>query len=235
MNIDTSDTPTEKAGFNEILTIIFPLWGYLIFAVYLILDKLFLGGRLESIQVPVMFACLLITVVLGILVITKKDKSNKNLNEFHKILTAHSFSWLGIQSMFVMSFFFTKEVVVPNAETVFANVFTTYFTSAEVEASQSAGNILSLAFLLFNAVGAFFPVLVLEPLCKKLGRVKVYSTSILIMSIAYLGIWLGGHTEFSFYLGIAIAGIGWSAVISIVFAIMSERVDRKDGLKHGVV
>jgi len=88
---------------------------------------------------------------------------------------------------------------------------------------------------LFNAVGAFFPVLVLEPLSKKLGRVKTYFISILIMAIAYLFIWKFGTTEISFYFGICLAGIGWSAVISIVFAIMTERVDKtKMGLSMGL-
>ena len=41
--------------------------------------------------------------------------------------------------------------------------------------------------------------------------------------------------EWDFYLGMLLVGIGWSAVISIVFAIMSERVNpAKMGLFMGV-
>lgn len=110
-----------------------------------------------------------------------------------------------------------------------------FFTGKTPSIDDTAGNILSLAFLLFNAVGAFFPVLVLEPISKKIGRVRTYFTSILIMAIAYLFIWKFGNTELTFYTGICIAGIGWSAVISIVFAIMSERVNQsKMGLYMGL-
>jgi MFS family permease len=41
--------------------------------------------------------------------------------------------------------------------------------------------------------------------------------------------------EIDFYIGMFLVGIGWSAVISIVFAIMSERVNpAKMGLYMGV-
>ncbi|MCB9201909.1 MAG: MFS transporter [Flavobacteriales bacterium] len=236
MNVGSEDEVKTKTGIAQIFKIIYPLSGFLLFAVYLIIDKLIVHGKWESAQVNVMYACLGLTLLLGIGVILKGFKKQSNENEFHKIMVAHSFSWLGIQSMFVMSFFFAKEIIVPNLEnSAIANSFTTFFTGKIPSADDTAGNILSLAFLLFNAVGAFFPVLVLEPMAKSLGRVKTYFISILIMSMAYLFVWKLGHTETSFYLGICLAGIGWSAVISIVFAIMSERVDKKKmGLNMGL-
>jgi len=234
---DDENIINEKTSFSQILKIIYPLSGFLLFALYLIINKLILHNSLDTYQVPVMYLGLGITVIFGILTILKGIKKPSNENEFHKIMVAHSFSWLGIQSMFVMSFFFAKEIIVPNIvnNEVIANGFTTFFTGKNPSLDDTAGNILSLAFLLFNAVGAFFPVLVLEPLSKKLGRVKTYFISILIMAIAYLFIWKFGTTEISFYFGICLAGIGWSAVISIVFAIMTERVDKtKMGLSMGL-
>ncbi|MFV0238134.1 MAG: MFS transporter [Flavobacteriales bacterium] len=235
---DSSEGNTaEKISFLQIFKIIFPLSGFLLFALYLVLDKLILHGKWEGYQINMMYLSIGITIVLGIIIIFKGLKKQSDENEFHKIMIAHSFSWLGIQSMFVMSFFFAKEVIVPNLieNDAFANSFTKFFTGTNPSVDDTAGNILSLAFLLFNAVAAFFPILILEPISKKIGRVRTYLTSILIMAIAYLFIWKFGHTELSFYVGICIAGIGWSAVISIVFAIMSEYVNQtKMGLYMGL-
>ncbi len=227
----------DKTSVQQVFRIIYPLSGFLLFAFYLIIDKLILHGKWEGYQINMMYLCVCVTIILGVVVILKGMKKQNNENEFHKIMVAHSFSWLGIQSMFVMSFFFTKEVIVPNLidADAFANAFTKFFTGKIPSSDDTAGNILSLAFLLFNAVGAFFPVLVLEPVSKKIGRVRTYFISILIMAVAYLFIWKFGNTELTFYTGICIAGIGWSAVISIVFAIMSERVDQsKMGLYMGL-
>ncbi len=227
----------EKTTFKQVFRIIYPLSGFLLFALYLIIDKLILHGEWEAYQVNMMYTSVLITIILGVVVIVMGAKKQTNENEFHKIMVAHSFSWLGIQSMFVMSFFFAKEIIVPNLMEgdAFANTFTTFFTGKTPSSDDTAGNILSLAFLLFNAVGAFFPVLVLEPMSKKIGRVRTYFISILVMALAYFFIWKFGGTEVSFYTGICIAGIGWSAVISIVFAIMSERVNQsKMGLYMGL-
>jgi MFS family permease len=362
----SEDNPAnQKTSVGDVFRIIYPLSGFLLFALYLIIDKLILGGALESHQVVITVVCAGISLVLGVFVIGQGFRKSSNLNEFHKIMVAHSFSWLGIQSMFVMSFFFATEVLVPNineqgsvangfsnimrfekkadieqlakyvyeltedeADAVIASqedysalvqtlkMETLYGANsssiieaiksttvadfaglyeeitgassahdaheqaaslgeltveewvakiveakdamadaASVEAysdlstkesivaklisdataERTAGNITSLAFLLFNFIGAFFPVLILQPLSKHFGRVRVYSTSILIMSLAYLSIWLLGKTEYTFYAGICAAGIGWAAVISIVFAIMSERVDKKRmGLNMGL-
>lgn len=236
-NNDATIETKEKNSFSQIFQIIWPLSGFLFFGIFLVIDKLLLGAKLESYQVSVMYFSIIVTIILGIIVVLKGMKQKSNQNEFHKIMIAHSFSWLGIQSMFVMSFFYAKEIILPNLtiDDAIANSFKKFFTGISSNADDTAGNILSLAFLLFNAIGAFFPILVLEPMSKKFGRVKTYFTSILIMSLGYFFIYKFGNSELSFYTGICIAGIGWSAVISIVFAIMTERVNKeKMGLYMGL-
>ena len=223
--------------FKEIVKVIYPLFGFLFFGIYLIIDKLILNGKWESQQINMMYLGIVITIILGVFVVLKGMKQKSNQNEFHKIMIAHSFSWLGIQSMFVMSFFYAKEIILPNLtiDDAIANSFKKFFTGISSNADDTAGNILSLAFLLFNAIGAFFPILVLEPMSKKFGRVKTYFSSILIMALGYFFVYKFGSSELSFYTGICIAGIGWSAVISIVFAIMTERVNKdKMGLYMGL-
>jgi len=45
------------------------------------------------------------------------------------------------------------------------------------------------------------------------------------MTAGYFLLYAAGSIETIFYLGMLICGIGWSAVISIVFAIMTEKVN----------
>jgi MFS family permease len=136
-----------------------------------------------------------------------------------------------------MSYFFIKEkmLTVLDTSTVWANVFSKFFSGTEQTSENTAGNILSLGFLLLNFVGAFLPVLLLEPLSKKIGKVKIYRVAISCMTVGYLLLYIAGTKEIIFYLGMIICGIGWSAVISIVFAIMTEKVNsNKMGMFMGL-
>jgi MFS family permease len=77
-----------------------------------------------------------------------------------------------------------------------------------------------------NAVGALLPAFVLEPITEKIGRVKTHITCLFIMSLGYWGIVLFGINSFIVWTMMAIAGIGWAAIVSLPFAIMSEKVNR---------
>jgi MFS family permease len=55
------------------------------------------------------------------------------------------------------------------------------------------------------------------------------------MAGAYLFTALGTQNEIFYYLGMLLCGIGWSSLISIVFAIFSESVDASEmGVSMGV-
>jgi MFS family permease len=55
------------------------------------------------------------------------------------------------------------------------------------------------------------------------------------MAVAYAFIVLAPTNEFFYYLGMLLCGIGWSSLISIVFAIYSEAVDSREmGASMGV-
>lgn len=55
------------------------------------------------------------------------------------------------------------------------------------------------------------------------------------MALGYAGIIFFGTTVIMYYIMIAVAGIGWASVVSLPFAIMSEKVDqRKMGLYMGI-
>ncbi len=157
----------------------------------------------------------------------KEDDSvlETNLPEFLKISFAHAFTWLGVQTMFVYIFFYLKEVIfgyAPDAvldETV----------------SNEIGRSIGIAFAVLNTVGFVLPALVLEPITKKIGRVRTHAICILIMAIGYGLLSFLTPSLTTLYFLMAIVGIGWAAVVSLPFAIMSEVVDeRKMGLFMGL-
>jgi len=228
---------TGRSSLSDGMAILFPLYGFIAFGLFVVLNKMVFQGGWDGIQTYFMLGCLVATIFLGAITIWKGKRQPSDTHDFQKILLAHAFSWLGIQSMFVMSYFYIKEKMLPGLDTshVIANAFSSIFSTSEHTTEQTAGNILSLGFLLLNVVGALLPVLLLEPLSKRMGKVKVYRTAIACMTAGYFLLYLAGTRELVFYLGMIICGIGWSAVISIVFAIMTEKVNaRKMGMFMGL-
>jgi MFS family permease len=135
-----------------------------------------------------------------------------------------------------MSGFFIDKRIIPNLDLsdVFANKFAEFLTGVIQTKDTTTGNIVSLEFLILNAVGAVFPA-VLSIAAKKIGRVKKYTSALAFSALGYFYIAFLGKYEANFYLGMFLTGIGWSAVISIVFSIVTERVNKtKMGLFMGI-
>lgn len=148
--------------------------------------------------------------------INEFSSSTTDWEQFLKLLFAHSFSWIGVQTMFVYMIGFVEQRLNPTS-------------------NDETGMILSISFLVLNAVGAILPAFVLEPITEKIGRVKTHIISLLFMSVGYLGIVLFGNTKFLLWLMMAVAGIGWAAIVSLPFAIMSEKVNKnRMGLFMGI-
>jgi maltose/moltooligosaccharide transporter len=229
--LQTETTVIKEIKSNSSLLdgvkILFPLYGFIAFGLFVVINKMILNGGWDNMQTNFMYVCLLATIILGAFTIWQGKQQPSDTNDFQKILLAHSFSWLGIQSMFVMSYFYIKERMLPGMDVsrAWANGFSKFFADTQQSIENTAGNILSLGFLLLNFVGALLPVLLLEPLCKRIGKVKIYRIAIACMAAGYFLLYIAGSKEIIFYLGMIICGIGWSAVISIVFAIMTEKVN----------
>lgn len=134
---------------------------------------------------------------------TGRDKTD--WNQFMKVLFAHSFSWIGVQTMFVY----------------IIGYITQYLSPAD---DNETGQIIAISFLILNAVGAVLPATILEPVTEKIGRVKTHLMCVAVMSAAYFGIVFFGKTVISLYILMGVAGIGWAAIVSLPFAIMSEKV-----------
>lgn len=147
------------------------------------------------------------------------------VNELVKIYIANAFSWIGVQTMFVFMFAYAAQILFHSSDT----------SKLSQEEKNNIGSIIGWSFLILNAVGAILPALVLEPLTKRFGRIAVQSACLFIMSLGYALIVLIGHTEPVLYICMAIAGVGWAAIVSLPFAIMSEKVNKaRMGLFMGI-
>ncbi len=148
-----------------------------------------------------------------------------DIGEFLKICFAHAFTWLGVQTMFVYSFAFVKTNIMG------------YGLQEELgqDLNNEIGFGLGVAFAILNAVGFLLPATVLQPVSEKIGRVKTHTICIAIMAIGYAALVFLGTTQTSFFILMAFVGIGWGAVVSLPFAIMSEVIDqRRMGLFMGL-
>lgn len=212
----------SASSSRDIIESLLPLAGFLVYGVYVIIEQLFgfeitaglsvMGYHINVIEV----ICLALIVMSIFLVIFNLTGSNKNSNEFQKVLLAHSFTWIGVQSMFIYALFFIKQKM-PELD------------------STSAGSVNSYAFFVLNLVSAILPVLVLNYYSKRIGMVRTHAICMWIMCIGYASIFFLPMNPWIYYLLIAICGIGWASVVSLPFAIMSEKVDQsKMGLYMGI-
>ncbi|MEN8137013.1 MAG: MFS transporter [Bacteroidota bacterium] len=222
-DVTDKENTNTKTDYKEIFESILPLFGFLLYGVYVIIKQLTdfnVSGNIVE------YFAIGLTVILGLKIITGGRNNENDKNEFQKILLAHAFTWWGVQSMFVYMFAYVKSNILghsPDAELA-------------TEANNQIGVVISISFLVLNLVGAILPALVLGPLAKKYSRVKVHMISIAIMAIGYAGIlFFGDGHKFILYVMMAVVGIGWASTISLPFAIMSERVDQaKMGLFMGL-
>jgi maltose/moltooligosaccharide transporter len=204
-------------SFGQILQSIRPLWGFLVYAVY------GMSVRLAEIEVAgywVEIACLVLTAALMLESLLKsevgKSREEAGMIGFKKVLAAHSFTWIGIQTMFIYMFAFVQYRM-PGLDDL------------------DMGRVVSISFLILNAVGALVPVLLLEPITERIGRVRTHMLSMFVMAGAFLAIALAGTSPAMIYGLMAVAGIGWGATVSLPFAIMSVKVDQsRMGLYMGL-
>ncbi len=203
----------QKVSFSDVMLNIKPLWGFIAYDIYAMALQLS-GIKTDHYWAELIAAVITLFFVLQTLL--TKEQSNKDiaynkqqagLIGFRKVLAAHSFSWIGVQTMFVFIFAFLQDKL-PNVS------------------NDDLGKIIATSFLILSAVSAVLPALVLEPLAKRIGRVKTHIYCLTTMALGYaLVVLLGANTQILYVL-MALLGIGWSAIISLPFAIMSEKVEQ---------
>ncbi|MDX9747968.1 MAG: MFS transporter [Paludibacter sp.] len=209
-----------KTSTRDLVESLLPLSGFLLYGFYVILSELF-GVHVETtVDIAgyamgiVEFIAVVLIVLSALLILPNVLKSNARSNEFQKVLLAHSFTWIGVQTMFIYAFFYLTH---------------------ELNLGEQAGKVNSIAFFILSLVSAVLPVLVLNGFARKIGMVRTHLICIFIMALGYAGVLWIGTTILSYYVALAIVGIGWASVVSLPFAIMSEKVDQKKmGLYMGI-
>ena len=165
----------EKQGssLRDGINILFPVWFYCI-QIICGHHKMILHGRWDLYQTQCMdFVFYYISIRHHHY--SQRKTSSFDTNDFQKILLAHAFfpGWAYKACLSRVIFHQGKKwcrcwlsrMLLPMP-------FQDSFAAKPTE-EQTAGNILSLGFLLLNFVGALLPVLLLEPLSKRIGTVKV--------------------------------------------------------------
>jgi MFS family permease len=216
-DFEQSEEEGGQHSFLEGFLAIRPLWGFLVYACYRVPVRVM---EIEVGHYYVEIACALLTVYLIIesLLKSEKGKSKREAGQigFKKVLAAHSFTWIGVQSMFIYMFSYLKYRFPDFSE-------------------EENGRVIDIAFLILNGVAALFPALILEPVTRKIGRVTTHWIAIAIMALGYFGVWLVGISPAIIYIFMAVVGIGWAATVSLPFAIMSQKVDQsRMGLYMGL-
>ncbi len=133
-------------------------------------------------------------------------------NELFRIYLAHGLSWIGVQTMFVYIIAFIQQKMLAGTDAA--------------TAAQDSGRIIAISFAVLNTVGFLLPAPVLEPLAMRFGRVKVHLTALAVMALGYFGIAGGGESPLLMYVLMGVVGIGWASIVSLPFAIMTEKVDK---------
>ncbi|MDM5180726.1 MFS transporter [Massilia sp. DJPM01] len=149
--------------------------------------------------------------------LVKKDETaaatKADWGQLWRIYIAHGFAWLGVQAMFVYTYGFIQQQLVPvGLDTKAANAM--------------SGQVIAYAFAVLNTVGFLLPALVLAPLARRIGRVHTQAGCIAIMALGYFLIATMARTPMMLYALMAVVGIGWGAIVSLPFAIMSDKVDK---------
>jgi MFS family permease len=213
LEAEESEEAGEKTSFVGVLMAIQPLWGFLIYDIYA------MSLRIAGIEHDHWYAeivCGALTVFLIAKALLAKEEAGDHLVGFRQVLAAHSFSWVGIHTTLVFLVVYIQSIM------------------TGVDDIQ-LGRIGSMSFLVLQAVGALLPVLVLEPLTEKIGRVRTHTSCLAIMTVGYVALYFLGSTPIWIYVLMAVIGVGWASIISLPFAIISQKADKAEmGLFMGL-
>ena len=204
-------------SWSQTLMSIVPLWGFVIYAIGGMYMRL---AHIERSNYYFEYFCAALTAALMIYTLLQKEAGKPSSKAgqigFQKILAAHAFTWIGVQTMFVYMFAYVQDKLPGLSD-------------------DDMGRVVSISFLILSAVAAILPAFVLEPIASRVGRVKTHMASIAIMTLGYAGILFFGQSAMSIYFLMAVLGIGWGATVSLPFAIMSQKIDQaKMGLYMGL-
>jgi len=141
-----------------------------------------------------------------------EERGGTQWGQLFRLYGAHALSWIGVQTMFVYIIAFIQQKM--------------DLPSAPAEAARVSGQVISISFAVLNTVGFLLPAPVLEPLAVRFGRVRVHMGAVAIMAAGYFGVVALGSTPLALYVLMGVLGVGWASIVSLPFAIMTEKVDK---------
>ena len=207
----------NDASLLQILLNIRPLWGFLGYGIYAIVKRLS-GFEFPGYYFEIFALIVSIYLIAEALFKSEEGKTKEEAGKigFQKILAAHSFSWIGVQSMFIYFFAFVD------------------FRMPDM-GGDAVGAVVNWSFFSLNLIAAIIPVLLLEPLANRFGRVKTHASALVIMAFGYAAIVFLGDSPAVLYILMMVVGIGWASIISLPFAIMSQKISQNQmGLYMGL-
>jgi len=140
------------------------------------------------------------------------ESSGTEWGQLIRLYAAHAFSWIGVQAMFVYIIAFIQQKMV--------------LPASPDEAARFSGQVISISFAVLNTIGFLLPAPVLEPLAVRFGRVRVHMSAVAVMGAGYFGVVFFGTTPLALYVLMGVLGIGWASIVSLPFAIMTEKVEK---------
>ena len=147
---DPAAAVPAKTSFKEILMAIQPLWGFLVYDIYAM--SLRLAG-VERNDYYAEIVCGILTIFLVARALMARESgtgsAQDHMTGFRQVIAAHSFSWIGVQTMFVFFFIFLQSI------------------TSELGA-DNLESVNGYAMAILNAVGAALPVLLLQPLARRI-------------------------------------------------------------------
>ena len=205
-NSETHDHTEQRGTLLEMLLAIKPLWGFGLYSLYAMPARV-MGFETEHFYIEI--AAILLTLgLMSEAILTRETAENAATVGFRKVATANALSWIGVQSMFVYMIAFIQGRI-PGLD------------------NDSVGQVISISFLILNAVAAILPATVLEPLAKRFGTVATMAICTGVMGVGYFAILGFANNITSLYLLMAVLGVGWAGIVSLPFAIMSRKANAK--------
>lgn len=207
--------PPEKLRIGALLLLMRPLWAFAVYAMIAMGLKI-AGVKTHSLWLEVVFGALALALIVHALAERQTPDGREDIAGFRKVLAAHAISWFGMQTLFVFMIGFVQQ----------------RFPQLD---DKATGQLMSFSFLSLNAVAAVLPALLLNPLAQRFREVRVHAASLLLMALGFGYVYAFAHSAASLYLGMAIIGVGWGAIVSLPFAIFSQSVSpARIGLYMGV-
>lgn len=194
-----SPATSRRLSLPAIAWTLSPIWALLVYDIY------GLGARVLGLaETGYVAEGLCAAATLGLVVhafVARPDGDSA----FRRTVAASALCWLGVQPIFVYMVSFLQQRM-PMLD------------------AAALGQTTSIAFLALNAVAAVAPI-GLGAVARRFGPIPVHVAAVALIAAGCVGVWLLVAAPWHLYVLMAVCGIGWGSIVSLPFAIMSERVD----------